>query len=155
MGSLPEDPVALMNEHFPHLSSHEWAAFERMRAVIGEAAVINLLRPASSEDQKNAAVSFMHHEIMSSQKQLAILLPRSTRCRWSSTYLRTAAGRTNLSQDGSSSWMQLSLQDYYGTLRNKCCSRCPSSRVARRAGRTESAWLIQTASPATTTSSWS
>lgn len=70
-GSLPEDPVTLTNEYFPHLSAHEWAAFERMREVIGESAVINLLRSASPEDQKNAAVNFMHHEIMSSQKQIA------------------------------------------------------------------------------------
>ncbi|KAF1313280.1 reverse transcriptase, partial [Globisporangium splendens] len=42
-----------------------------MRNVIGEAAVISLLRSASPEDQKNAAVSFMHHEIIESRKQVA------------------------------------------------------------------------------------
>ncbi|KAF1319041.1 reverse transcriptase, partial [Globisporangium splendens] len=42
-----------------------------MRNVIGEAAVISLLRSASPEDQKNAAVSFMHHEITESRKQVA------------------------------------------------------------------------------------
>lgn len=71
MGSLPETPVTLTSEQFPHLSSHEWAALERMRLVIGEAAVVNLLTSASSEDQRNAAVSFMHHEITSAQRQIA------------------------------------------------------------------------------------
>ncbi|KAF1319846.1 Membrane protein, partial [Globisporangium splendens] len=42
-----------------------------MRDVIGEAAVVSLLRSASPEDQKSAVVSFMHHEIMSSRKQVA------------------------------------------------------------------------------------
>ncbi|KAF1321175.1 reverse transcriptase, partial [Globisporangium splendens] len=42
-----------------------------MRDVIGEAAVVSLLRSASPEDQKSAVVSFMHHEIMSPRKQVA------------------------------------------------------------------------------------
>ncbi|KAF1319726.1 hypothetical protein FI667_g12931, partial [Globisporangium splendens] len=54
-----------------HYISHEWMALERMRDVIGEAAVVSLLRSASPEDQKSAVVSFMHHEIMSSRKQVA------------------------------------------------------------------------------------
>ncbi|KAF1313844.1 Integrase catalytic core protein, partial [Globisporangium splendens] len=63
--------VELTNERFPHLSSHEWAALERMRAVIGEAAVISLLRSASPDEQRNVATSFMHHEIMNSHRQPA------------------------------------------------------------------------------------
>ncbi|KAF1316972.1 reverse transcriptase, partial [Globisporangium splendens] len=71
MGSMPGETVELTNEHFPHLSSHEWAALERMRAVIGDAAVISLLRSASPDEQRNAATSFMHHEIMNSHRQPA------------------------------------------------------------------------------------
>ncbi|KAF1325288.1 Pol protein, partial [Globisporangium splendens] len=71
MGSMPGETVELTNEHFPHLSSHEWAALERMRAVIGEAAVISLLRSASPDEQRNAATSFMHHEIMNTHRQPA------------------------------------------------------------------------------------
>uniref|UniRef100_K3XCR5 Retrotransposon gag domain-containing protein n=1 Tax=Globisporangium ultimum (strain ATCC 200006 / CBS 805.95 / DAOM BR144) TaxID=431595 RepID=K3XCR5_GLOUD len=51
--------------------NHEWAALERMRAVIGEAAVISLLKSASPVEQRNAATSFMHHEIMNSHRQSA------------------------------------------------------------------------------------
>ncbi|KAF1317042.1 reverse transcriptase, partial [Globisporangium splendens] len=71
MGTMPAETVELTNEHFPHLSSHEWAALERMRAVIGEAAVISLLRSASPDEQRNAATSFMHHEIMNTHRQPA------------------------------------------------------------------------------------
>ncbi|KAF1329645.1 reverse transcriptase, partial [Globisporangium splendens] len=71
MGAMPAETVELTNEHFPHLSSHEWAALERMRAVIGEAAVISLLRSASPDEQRNAATSFMHHEIMNTHRQPA------------------------------------------------------------------------------------
>ncbi|KAF1318425.1 Pol protein, partial [Globisporangium splendens] len=71
MGTMPAETVELMNEHFPHLSSHEWAALERMRAVIGEADVISLLRSASPDEQRNAATSFMHHEIMNAHRQPA------------------------------------------------------------------------------------
>ncbi|KAF1331234.1 reverse transcriptase, partial [Globisporangium splendens] len=71
MGTMPAETVELMNEHFPHLSSHEWAALERMRAVIGEAAVISLLRSASPDEQRNAATSFMHHDIMNTHRQPA------------------------------------------------------------------------------------
>ncbi|KAF1316224.1 Pol protein, partial [Globisporangium splendens] len=68
---MPAETVELTNEHFPHLSSHEWAALERMRAVIGEAAVISLLRSASPDEQRNAATSFMHHEIINTHRQPA------------------------------------------------------------------------------------
>ncbi|KAF1319053.1 reverse transcriptase, partial [Globisporangium splendens] len=68
---LPEETVTLTNEQFPHLSEHEWAALERMRIVIGEAAVVTLLRSATPDGQKNAAVSFMHHEVMDSRRQPA------------------------------------------------------------------------------------
>ncbi|KAF1332095.1 reverse transcriptase, partial [Globisporangium splendens] len=71
MGAIPAETVELTNEHFPHLSSHEWVALERMRAVIGEAAVISLLRSASPDEQRNAATSFMHREIMSTHRQPA------------------------------------------------------------------------------------
>ncbi|KAF1321798.1 reverse transcriptase, partial [Globisporangium splendens] len=71
MGTMPAETVELTNEHFPHLSSHEWAALERMRAVIGEAAAISLLRSASPDEQRNAATSFMHHEIMNTHRQPA------------------------------------------------------------------------------------
>ncbi|KAF1316552.1 reverse transcriptase, partial [Globisporangium splendens] len=71
LGPAVPETVELTNEYFPHLSSYEWSALERMRNVIGEATVISLLRPASPEDQKNAAVSFMHHEIIESRKQVA------------------------------------------------------------------------------------
>jgi hypothetical protein len=71
LGPAVPETVELTNEYFPHLSSYEWSALERMRDVIGEAAVISLLRSTSPEDQKNAVVSFMHHEIMSSRKQVA------------------------------------------------------------------------------------
>ncbi|KAF1324315.1 putative polyprotein, partial [Globisporangium splendens] len=71
MGTMPTETVELTNEHFPHLSSHEWAALERMRAVIGEAAAISLLRSASPDEQRNAATSFMHHEIMNTHRQPA------------------------------------------------------------------------------------
>ncbi|KAF1316786.1 reverse transcriptase, partial [Globisporangium splendens] len=71
LGPAVPETVELTNEYFPHLSSYEWSALERMRNVIGEAAVISLLRSASPEDQKNAAVSFMHHEITESRKQVA------------------------------------------------------------------------------------
>ncbi|KAF1313487.1 Pol protein, partial [Globisporangium splendens] len=71
MGTMPAETVELTNEHFPHLSSHEWAALERMRAVISEAAVISLLRSASPDEQRNAATSFMHHEIMNTHRQPA------------------------------------------------------------------------------------
>ncbi|KAF1332715.1 reverse transcriptase, partial [Globisporangium splendens] len=71
VGSMPGETVELTNEHFPHLSSHEWAALERMRAVIGDAAVISLLRSASPDEQRNAATSFMHHEIMNTHRQPA------------------------------------------------------------------------------------
>ncbi|KAF1325990.1 Membrane protein, partial [Globisporangium splendens] len=71
LGPAVPETVELTIEGFPHLSSREWMALERMRDVIGEAAVVNLLRSASPEDQKSAVVSFMHHEIMSSRKQVA------------------------------------------------------------------------------------
>ncbi|KAF1318279.1 reverse transcriptase, partial [Globisporangium splendens] len=71
LGPAVPETVELTNEYFPHLSSYEWSALERMRNVIGEAAVISLLRSASPEDQKSAAVSFMHHEIIESRKQVA------------------------------------------------------------------------------------
>ncbi|KAF1334018.1 reverse transcriptase, partial [Globisporangium splendens] len=71
LGPAVPETVELTIEGFPHLSSHEWMALERMRDVIGEAAVVSLLRSASPEDQKSAVVSFMHHEIMSSRKQVA------------------------------------------------------------------------------------
>ncbi|KAF1331702.1 putative retroelement, partial [Globisporangium splendens] len=71
LGPTVPETVELTIEGFPHLSSHEWMALERMRDVIGEAAVVSLLRSASPEDQKSAVVSFMHHEIMSSRKQVA------------------------------------------------------------------------------------
>ncbi|KAF1315473.1 Pol protein, partial [Globisporangium splendens] len=71
LGPAVPETVELTNEYFPHLSSYEWSALERMRNIIGEAAVISLLRSASPEDQKNAAVSFMHHEIIESRKQVA------------------------------------------------------------------------------------
>ncbi|KAF1313536.1 putative retroelement, partial [Globisporangium splendens] len=71
LGPAVPETVELTIEGFPHLSSHEWVALERMRDVIGEAAVVSLLRSASPEDQKNAAVSFMHHEIIESRKQVA------------------------------------------------------------------------------------
>ncbi|KAF1321538.1 reverse transcriptase, partial [Globisporangium splendens] len=71
LGPAVPETVELTIEGFPHLSSHEWMALERMRDVIGEAAVVSLLRSASTEDQKSAVVSFMHHEIMSSRKQVA------------------------------------------------------------------------------------
>ncbi|KAF1314353.1 putative retroelement, partial [Globisporangium splendens] len=71
LGPAVRETVELTIEGFPHLSSHEWMALERMRDVIGEAAVVSLLRSASPEDQKSAVVSFMHHEIMSSRKQVA------------------------------------------------------------------------------------
>ncbi|KAF1334715.1 Membrane protein, partial [Globisporangium splendens] len=71
LGPAVPETVELTIEGFPHLSFHEWMALERMRDVIGEAAVVSLLRSASPEDQKSAVVSFMHHEIMSSRKQVA------------------------------------------------------------------------------------
>ncbi|KAF1321580.1 Membrane protein, partial [Globisporangium splendens] len=71
LGPAVPETVELTIEGFPHLSSHEWMALERMRDVIGEAAVVSLLRSVSPEDQKSAVVSFMHHEIMSSRKQVA------------------------------------------------------------------------------------
>ncbi|KAF1322388.1 hypothetical protein FI667_g11381, partial [Globisporangium splendens] len=71
LGPAVPETVELTNEYFPHLSSHEWSALERMRDVIGEAAVISLLRSAPPEGQKNAAVSFMHHEIIESRKHVA------------------------------------------------------------------------------------
>ncbi|KAF1323244.1 Membrane protein, partial [Globisporangium splendens] len=71
LGPAVPETVELTIEGFHHLSSHEWMALERMRDVIGEAAVVSLLRSASTEDQKSAVVSFMHHEIMSSRKQVA------------------------------------------------------------------------------------
>ncbi|KAF1324825.1 reverse transcriptase, partial [Globisporangium splendens] len=71
LGPAVPETVELTIEGFPHLSSHEWMALERTRDVIGEAAVVSLLRSASPEDQKSAVVSFMHHEIMSSRKQVA------------------------------------------------------------------------------------
>ncbi|KAF1336745.1 Pol protein, partial [Globisporangium splendens] len=71
LGPAVPETVELTIEGFPHLSSHEWVALERVRDVIGEAAVVSLLRSASPEDQKSAVVSFMHHEIMSSRKQVA------------------------------------------------------------------------------------
>ncbi|KAF1326170.1 reverse transcriptase, partial [Globisporangium splendens] len=71
LGPAVPETVELTIEGFPHLSSHEWMALERMQDVIGEAAVVSLLRSASPEDQKSAVVSFMHHEIMSSRKQVA------------------------------------------------------------------------------------
>src|SRR5690242_10520232 len=72
LGPAVPETVELTIEYFPHLSSYEWSELERMRDVIGEAAVISLLRSTSPEDQKSAVVSFMHHEIMSSRKQVAI-----------------------------------------------------------------------------------
>ncbi|KAF1335924.1 reverse transcriptase, partial [Globisporangium splendens] len=71
LGPAVPETVELTIEGFPHLSSHEWMALERIRDVIGEAAVVSLPRSASPEDQKSAVVSFMHHEIVSSQKQVA------------------------------------------------------------------------------------
>ncbi|KAF1319508.1 reverse transcriptase, partial [Globisporangium splendens] len=71
LGPTVPETVELTIEGFPHLSSHERMALERMRDVIGEAAVVSLLRSASPEDQKSAVVSFMHHEIMSSRKQVS------------------------------------------------------------------------------------
>jgi hypothetical protein len=80
LGPAVPETVELTIEGFPHLTSHEWMALERMRDVIGEAAVVSLLRSASPEDQKSVVVSFMHHEIMSSRKQVATLFPRSGWC---------------------------------------------------------------------------
>ncbi|KAF1318941.1 reverse transcriptase, partial [Globisporangium splendens] len=71
LGPAVPETVELTVEGFPHLSSHEWMALERMRDAIREAAVVSLLRSASPEDQKSAVVCFMHHEIMSSRKQVA------------------------------------------------------------------------------------
>lgn len=61
-----------MNSFLICLPTHEWSAFERIRDVIGEAAVIRLLRLTSREDQKNTTVSCMHHEILKTRKQFAI-----------------------------------------------------------------------------------
>ncbi|KAF1315248.1 putative retroelement, partial [Globisporangium splendens] len=52
LGPAVPETVELTIEGFPHLSSHEWMALERTRHVIGEAAVVSLLRSASPEDQK-------------------------------------------------------------------------------------------------------
>ncbi|KAF1325581.1 reverse transcriptase, partial [Globisporangium splendens] len=57
LGPVVPETVKLTIEGFPHLSSHEWMALERMRDVIGEAAVVSLLRSASPEDQKSAVVA--------------------------------------------------------------------------------------------------
>ncbi|KAF1329540.1 reverse transcriptase, partial [Globisporangium splendens] len=57
LGPAVPETVELTIEGFPHLSSHEWMALERMRDVIGEAAVVSLLRSASPEDQKSAVVA--------------------------------------------------------------------------------------------------
>ncbi|KAF1313329.1 putative retroelement, partial [Globisporangium splendens] len=54
LGPAVPETVELTIEGFPHLSSHERMALERMRDVIGEAAVVSLLRSASPEDQKSA-----------------------------------------------------------------------------------------------------
>ncbi|KAF1327390.1 reverse transcriptase, partial [Globisporangium splendens] len=56
LGPAVPETVELTIEGFPHLSSHEWMALERMRDVIGEAAVVSLLRSASPEDQKSAVL---------------------------------------------------------------------------------------------------
>ncbi|KAF1326562.1 reverse transcriptase, partial [Globisporangium splendens] len=55
-GPAVPETVELTAEGLPHLSSHEWMALERMRDVIGEAAVVGLLRSASPEDQKSAVL---------------------------------------------------------------------------------------------------
>ena len=49
LGPAVPETVTLTNEHFPHLSSYEWLALERMRDVIGKVAVISLLRSTSPE----------------------------------------------------------------------------------------------------------
>ena len=64
-------PQELLIDDFPHLSLAEWMAFERMRRVLGENIVCTMLRTFSPNDQKNAAISFMHEEITGTQRQSA------------------------------------------------------------------------------------
>uniref|UniRef100_K3WX10 Retrotransposon gag domain-containing protein n=1 Tax=Globisporangium ultimum (strain ATCC 200006 / CBS 805.95 / DAOM BR144) TaxID=431595 RepID=K3WX10_GLOUD len=45
-------------------------AFERMKLVLGEDTVVNMLQTFSPNDQKNAAINFMHSEITATQKQI-------------------------------------------------------------------------------------
>lgn len=71
LGPAVQGPVQLRNEQFPHLSPQQWSALQRMSNVIGEAAVISLLRSASPDEQKDAVVNFMHHEIVNSRQQVA------------------------------------------------------------------------------------
>ncbi|KAF1316099.1 reverse transcriptase, partial [Globisporangium splendens] len=71
LGPGVPETVELTIEGFPHLSSHEWMAFERMRLVLGEDVVINMLRTFSPNDQKNVAVDFVHNEVAATQKQIA------------------------------------------------------------------------------------
>ena len=71
--------VVLTNDDFPHLSVHEWDALERMRAIIGESAVITLLRSSTPDEQRSAVVSFMHHEVMNSRRQPATPVTTTTR----------------------------------------------------------------------------
>lgn len=56
-------------EDFSHLSDPEWAAYERMVTIFGEASVINMLNTFNPEAQKLTALNFMHQEIVGAQRQ--------------------------------------------------------------------------------------
>jgi hypothetical protein len=64
---IPADPqtTQLRADAFPHLTDVEWEAFQRMRAVIGDDSVINILMTTSAENQRMSALGFMNNEITS------------------------------------------------------------------------------------------
>lgn len=60
--SVDETTTQLTEDAFPYLSHAEWEAFQRMRSVIGDAAVINVLTTTSEQEQKATVIEFMNHE---------------------------------------------------------------------------------------------
>ena len=54
----------LLHGDFPHLTTFEWEALDRMSVVVGVDVVVNILRTMSPEDQHRVAQRFMHQEIL-------------------------------------------------------------------------------------------
>lgn len=66
-GPASDAQTLLEMKDFPHLTEAEWNALHRMSIVIGEPAVISILRSNSPEAHHKAATGFMDSEIARSQ----------------------------------------------------------------------------------------
>lgn len=69
--TAPSGKTVLDRDDYLHLSDEEWSAFSRMVKVIGEDSVGMMLATFPPEDQKMAAVRFMHQEVMHGRQQTA------------------------------------------------------------------------------------